>query len=106
MCGEASDGLECVEKTRELKPDLIVVDMAMPGIDGIEATRRIRKETPQAQVLVLSQYERGQMLDAVLSAGARGFVSKVDASRELIKAIKVIVDGAPPSNSPAIVTSP
>ncbi|MGH9356141.1 MAG: response regulator, partial [Terriglobia bacterium] len=96
VCGEAMDGLDCLEKTKELMPDLVVVDMTMPGIDGLEATRRIRSEAPAVNVLMLSQYESSQMLCAALSAGARGFVSKMDASRDLVKAIETILAGAPP----------
>ena len=95
VCGEATDGLDCVEKTKELMPDLVLVDMTMPGIDGLEATRRIRSEAPDVDVLMLSQYESCQMLSAALSVGARGFVSKMDASRELVKAIETILTEAP-----------
>lgn len=86
VCGEASDGREAVAKTIELKPDLVVLDIGMPKLNGLEATRQILASLPTAKVLILSLYESEQMIQEVLASGARGYLLKSDASRYLVKA--------------------
>lgn len=92
VCGEAVDGVEAVEKTKELKPDVVVLDINMPILNGLEAVRLIRKEVPQTQVVMLSRYEAAEMRAKALEAGAREYVSKSqNLARELLAAIDEIV---------------
>jgi len=88
VCGEAADGRSAVERAEELRPDVIVVDIGMPHLNGLEATRQILKNQPDTKVLVLSVYESEQLVEEVLDAGARGYVLKSDASRDLVRAIE------------------
>lgn len=95
VCGEATDGREAVEKTRQLRPDVVVLDISMPGLNGLEATRQIVKEIPQAEVLILTMNESEQMIEALLSAGARGYLLKSDVARDLLVAIKSLYERRP-----------
>lgn len=88
VCGEAADGRSAVEKSEELRPDIVIVDIGMPQLNGLEATRQILKNQPDIKVLVLSVYESEQLVEEVLDAGARGYVLKSDASRDLVRAIE------------------
>jgi len=88
VCGEAADGRSAVERAEELRPDVIVVDIGMPHLNGLEATRQILKNQPDTKVLILSVYESEQLVEEVLDAGARGYVLKSDASRDLVRAIE------------------
>jgi two-component system response regulator NreC len=86
----AADGLETVGKARELKPDVVVMDIAMPRLNGIESTRRVLKDCPECRVLILSQHEdTDHMLDAIW-AGASGYLLKRDAGAELAEGIRAI----------------
>jgi PAS domain S-box-containing protein len=87
VCGEAIDGQDALDKARELKPDLIVMDVSMPRLNGLEATRQLRNLLPQCEVLVLSQHENSEMARQALKAGARGYVVKSSISRDLISAV-------------------
>ena len=87
VCGEAVDGHDALDKARELKPDLIVMDVSMPRLNGLEATRQVRSMFPTCEVLILSQHENGEMARQALKAGARGYVSKSSISKDLITAI-------------------
>ena len=87
ICGEAIDGQEALEKARELKPDLIVMDVSMPRLNGLEATRQILNVLPNCEVLVLSQHENAEMARQALKAGARGYVVKSSISRDLLSAV-------------------
>ena len=92
VCGEAVDGLDAVEKTKELRPDIVVLDINMPILNGLEAVRLIRKEVPQTQVVMLSRYEAAEMRVKALEAGAREYVPKSqNLARELLAAIDEIV---------------
>jgi DNA-binding NarL/FixJ family response regulator len=93
VCGEAADGNEAVAKANELKPDLAVLDVGMPGPNGLEVTRQIRESTPNTRVLILSLYESEQMAQEVLQVGARGYLLKSDASRYLAKAAEAVKNG-------------
>lgn len=93
IVGEASEGNEAIEKARELAPDVIIMDIAMPGMDGLEATRRIRKKTPAAKVLVLTQYDNKEYILSVIKAGAAGYVPKRALSSELVLAARAVNKG-------------
>ncbi len=90
IVGEASDGNEAIQKALEFTPDVILMDLVMPGMDGLEATRRIRKSIPAAKVLVLTQYETRQYILAAIKAGAAGYVPKKALSSELLTAIRTV----------------
>jgi DNA-binding NarL/FixJ family response regulator len=90
ICGEASDGREAMEKVRELKPDVIILDIGMPSLNGLEATRQIMRDDPQAKVLVLTLHDSDQVVRDVLNAGARGFLLKSDAARDLVVAVEAL----------------
>jgi two-component system response regulator NreC len=93
VVGEAANGREALEKVKELDPDVVLMDIAMPIMGGLEATRRIRKEFPRTKVLVLTQYEDKEYVFPVIEAGARGFISKVAASSELTSGIRAVYQG-------------
>jgi PAS domain S-box-containing protein len=90
VCGEAVDGLDAISKARELKPDVIVLDISMPRLNGLDAARQIRKEVPQSEILILSQHGAAEMERTALSAGARAYVSKTDVSRDLLAAVEAL----------------
>ncbi len=90
IVGEASDGNEAIQKALEFTPDVILMDLVMPGMDGLEATRRIRKSIPAAKVLVLTQYETRQYILSAIKAGAAGYVPKKALSSELLTAIRTV----------------
>ena len=87
VCGEASTGPEAVEQTRLLDPDIVVLDLSMPELNGLDAARRILRESPRTQVLVLTMHHSEELAHQVLQAGARGYVLKSDADRELVAAV-------------------
>lgn len=91
--GEASNGRQALEMVRELRPDVVLMDIVMPLMDGLEATRRIRKEFPETRVIVLTQYEDREYVFPVIEAGASGFVSKAAAASELTSAIRSVYHG-------------
>jgi len=90
ICGEAADGRQATEKVRELKPDAIILDIGMPGLNGLEATRQIIKEDPRARVLILPFHDPDQVVRHVPTAGARGFLLKSDAARDLVVAVEAL----------------
>src|ERR1051326_6159192 len=94
-CGEAATGREAGEQAVRLKPDVAVLDLSMPELNGLEATRQIRAAVPQTQVVVLTMHDAEQMMEEALRAGARGFVLKTDAGRELVAAVKAVSCGKP-----------
>lgn len=87
ICGEAATGLEAVEKSKRLKPDIVVLDANMPQMNGAEATREIMKILPDAEVLVLTMDESPQLMRELLQAGARGYIFKSDVDRDLLAAV-------------------
>ncbi len=95
VCGEASTGREAVEKARQLKPDVVVMDFSMPELNGLEATRQIRKALPQTEVLILTMHDSEQLVRNMLAAGARGYVLKKDAGNILVKAVEQLLQHKP-----------
>jgi DNA-binding NarL/FixJ family response regulator len=93
VCGEASDGRQAVEKVMELKPEVVVLDIGMPNLNGLEATRQILKAHPQTKVLILTLHDSDQVVQEVLNAGARGFLLKSDAARDLVAAVEALRRG-------------
>jgi CheY-like chemotaxis protein len=91
VCGEASDGGEAVEKAKRLCPDAVLIDVSMPRMDGIEATRIIRREVPGSDVIVFSQNDPVLMHKTAVEAGAKGFIEKSRIAQDLIPAIEVLV---------------
>ena len=90
VCGEAADGREAVEKAIALKPDISILDIGMPVLNGLEATRQILKAVPNVKILILTLYDSDQVVREVLDAGARGFLLKTDATRDLVAAAEAL----------------
>jgi len=93
VAGEAANGQEAVELARRLRPDVILMDIAMPGLGGLEATLAIRRENPDARILVLTQYEDREYIRRFLKAGVSGYVLKKAAGSELTAAIRAVQRG-------------
>lgn len=93
VVGEAANGMEALEKVKEYAPDVVLMDLAMPVMGGLEATRRIRKESTATRVLALTQYDDADYVVPVIEAGARGFVTKMSAFSELATAIQSVYRG-------------
>lgn len=91
VCGEAADGWDAVRKARELKPDVIALDIGMPNLNGIEAAREILRENPKAKILFLTIYDTEQVVKSALQIGAKGLILKSDAARELLVAVDAIL---------------
>ena len=90
VCAEAMDGREAVDKARQSSPDVVILDLGMPGLNGLEAARQIRKLLPSSEVLILTMHESEQVIQEVLAAGARGYVLKSDAGRDLVTAVEAL----------------
>src|SRR5467141_4149619 len=90
VCAEASNGREAVEKASQLKPDVAVLDIGMPLLNGVEATRQIRKLSPQTEILILTMHDSELLIQEVLGAGAHGYILKDDADRNLIAAVDAL----------------
>jgi two-component system response regulator NreC len=93
VVGESGDGRDAVEKARTLKPDVILMDIAMPSLNGLEATKQIRRDDANARVLVLTMYESDEYVAQMLEAGAMGYVLKKVAGSELVYAIRAVSQG-------------
>jgi DNA-binding NarL/FixJ family response regulator len=93
VVGEATNGSEALNKVKELSPDVVLMDIAMPIMGGLEATRRISKEFPRTRVLVLTQYDDKEYFFPVIESGASGFISKAAASSELTAGIRSVYRG-------------
>ena len=93
IIGEAENGADAIRRTAELKPDVVLMDIAMPGMNGIEATRRIKAQAPATAVLALTMYEDDQYFFEMLRAGAAGYVPKRAAPDELVSAIRAVSRG-------------
>ncbi len=93
MVGEADNGSEAVTKVAQLMPDVVLMDITMTGLNGLEATRQIKQEHPSVKVLILTMHETDQYLSEMLEAGASGYVVKTTTSSELISAIRTVYQG-------------
>jgi DNA-binding NarL/FixJ family response regulator len=93
IIGEASDGLEAVQKIEELQPDLILLDIGLPGLNGLEVARRVGKLAPSARILFVSQESSIDVVQECLRLGGRGYVHKQRAASELLDAIKTVLAG-------------
>ncbi len=93
IVGEASDGEQAIRLVATLKPNVILMDIAMPGVNGIEATRRIKKDWPRISVLVLTAYDDDQYIDALLDAGAAGYLLKNVSAEELARSVRAVAEG-------------
>ena len=93
ICGEAVEGHEAVRKTRELNPDLLILDVSMPGISGVEAALQILKENPHIKILFFTMHESPQMMREMANVGAQGYVAKARAGNDLIDAVRIILGG-------------
>jgi CheY-like chemotaxis protein len=87
---EAADGEEAVRKAEEIRPDVILMDISLPGLDGFAAARHIKRHVPSAEILFVSQHDTRQMVREALRAGGRGYVSKIDAMDELVPAVHAV----------------
>jgi DNA-binding NarL/FixJ family response regulator len=93
VVGRASNGEDAVRLARQLRPDVAIVDIKMPVMNGIDATRRIRESSPSTRVLILSAHDSAHYVDQALRAGAEGYVAKRSAGPEVVKAVRAIVEG-------------
>ena len=93
VVAEVGDGLEAVQKAKELQPDLILLDIGLPSLDGLEAANRIRQVAPDAGIIFLTQNSDKDTVRAALSTGARGYVLKTDAGTELLAAVAAVLGG-------------
>jgi DNA-binding NarL/FixJ family response regulator len=91
--GEAADGIEAVQKARELKPDLILLDIGLPRLNGIEAAKQINETFPATRIIFLTLNNHAEVVRMALSTGAMGYVLKTDAGKELWPAIKTVLQG-------------
>jgi DNA-binding NarL/FixJ family response regulator len=101
ICGEAATGREAIEKSRKLCPDVVLLDIAMPDINGLEAIPQILNVCPTAKVLILTMHDSGEVATKALAAGASGLVLKSDAGRDLVRAVQA-ANKSQPFLSPAV----
>ena len=95
VCDEARSGREAVAKAEERKPDIVVLDISMPELNGLEAARKIRKLSPDSEILILSVHYSDQLIKDILDVGVRGFVVKSDSDRDLIIALETLANHKP-----------
>jgi DNA-binding NarL/FixJ family response regulator len=92
---QTANGEEAVKKAEELLPDLILLDIGLPGISGLEAARQIRKVAPKSQIVFLTQHNSLEMVREAMSTGAHGYIVKCDAVRDLLRGIRAVREGKP-----------
>jgi len=95
VCGEAATGREAVEKTKELKPDVVIMDISMPDLNGLEAAEQILKFAPKTEVLILTIHDSEELVRHMAKVGVRGYVLKADTSQDLIAAIEALARHRP-----------
>ena len=91
LCGETDNGRDAIRLACELKPEIIIMDVSMPGLNGIEATREIRKIYPDSKIILLTLHESTELLRSALRAGAKGYLLKTDAEQDLVRALTVVI---------------
>lgn len=90
VVGEAADGIEAIDKAGKLNPDVMVLDVTMPNMNGLEACRVLRKQRPQLEILFVTQHDSPHMMREAFAAGARGYVVKSNAARDLLEAVEAV----------------
>jgi DNA-binding NarL/FixJ family response regulator len=95
VCGEAKTGREAVQMAEELRPDIIILDISMPDLNGVEAAKRIRKASGSAEVLILSMHYSEQLIREIVDAGVRGYIVKSDSDRDLVMAVETLARHKP-----------
>lgn len=95
VCAEASNGKEAVEKTRDTNPDLIILDITMPILNGLDAARRIRVFAPDIPIVILTIHKSRQLVEEAKKIGVRGYVSKEDARQNLLEAVDAVIQKVP-----------
>jgi DNA-binding NarL/FixJ family response regulator len=93
LCGEADNGNDAVRMAEELRPEVIIMDLSMPGLNGLEATRQIRTREIDTKVVLLTLHESSELVGTAFSAGINGYLLKSDAEQELIRAMNVVIAG-------------
>jgi len=106
IIAEVSDGLEAVRKAQELQPDLILLDIGLPGLNGIEAARRIRTLSPQSRILFVSQESSADVIEEAMNSGALGYVVKTQAASDLLAAVEAVREGRTFVSNGLAVTQP
>ena len=91
LCGEAENGEEGIKLAASIKPEVVIMDVSMPGINGLEATRQIHQLLPETKVLLLTLHSSAELVRSAFRAGARGYVLKSDAEHELVRALNVLL---------------
>jgi DNA-binding NarL/FixJ family response regulator len=91
FCGEADNGNDAIRLAGELNPEVIVMDVSMPGLNGIEATRAIRKAQPEAKIVLLTLHDSADLVRSAFRAGVRGYLLKTDVEQELVKALTIVI---------------
>jgi DNA-binding NarL/FixJ family response regulator len=95
VCAEAKTGREAVTKSEELKPDVVILDIGMPDLNGLEAARRIRAVSANTEILILSMHHTDQLIREIVDAGVRGYIVKSDSDRDLIIAVETLAKHKP-----------
>ena len=95
VCGTATNGQEAVDAARKLKPDVVILDMTMPELDGLEALREIKRALPNTEVVIFSAHHSEEVIGQLFEAGAKSYIQKSDASRHLVTAIKSLAEHKP-----------
>src|ERR1700692_1105155 len=92
VCGTAANGQEAVDTAKKLKPEVVVLDMTMPELDGLEALRQIKRSSPNTEVVIFSAHHSEEVIEQVFEAGAKSYIQKSDAGRHLVTAIKSLAE--------------